>query len=250
MKTRSRNPVADLACLAVCIAVVLAFLLSDTVLRGYTEATTLHPFAAGFCKFALLATFGESLAQRLLGGRWLPEGFGLIPRAVVWGLLGVCITLAFAIFSTGAPAAMTMLGMDWAPTALAGPMGVEKVATAFAVSLTMNTMFAPVMMVAHKVADLHLARYDGRLESLRRAPHPGALLRSINWESMWSLVLFRAVVLFWIPAHTVTFLLPPAFRVLFAAVLGAVLGLILAWAGSRQRGGARPQPGPAEAGAR
>ena len=51
------------------------------------------------------------------------------------------------------------------------------------------------------------------------------------------LVLFRTVLFFWIPVHTITFLLPEAFRVLFAALLGAVLGLILAWAGSRQAKG-------------
>ena len=51
---------------------------------------------------------------------------------------------------------------------------------------------------------------------------------------MWRVVLFRSLLFFWVPAHTVTFLLPPAFRVLFAALLGAVLGLILAWAGSRR----------------
>ena len=165
---RSPHPLVDLSCLAVCVIIVAAFLFSDTVLRGYLTVTADHPYVAGFCKFALLATFGESLAQRLRSGRWLPEGFGLVPRAVVWGLLGVCITLAFAIFSAGAPAAMKSLGLDWAPAALAGPMGAKKVATAFAVSLTINTMFAPAMMVAHKVADLHLEHYGGRLESLRR----------------------------------------------------------------------------------
>jgi len=50
-------------------------------------------------------------------------------------------------------------------------------------------------------------------------------------------VLFRTVLFFWIPVHTITFLLPEAFRVLFAALLGAVLGRILAWAGSRQARG-------------
>ena len=172
----SPHPLVDLSCLAVCVIIVTAFLFSDTVLRGYLTVTADHPYVAGFCKFALLATFGESLAQRLRSGRWLPEGFGLVPRAVVWGLLGVCITLAFAIFSAGAPAAMKSLGLDWAPAALAGPMGAKKVATAFAVSLTINTMFAPAMMVAHKVADLHLEHYGGRLESLRRMPRPLSLI--------------------------------------------------------------------------
>ncbi len=228
-----KNP-ADIRCALTAAALLLALLFSDTVLNAYMAATTAHPFAAGFCKFAVLATFGECLAQRMLRGRYLPEGFGLVPRAVIWGALGVCITVAFTIFSAGAPQLLAALGLDWAPGALAGPFGGHKLATAFAVSLTMNTMFAPVLMVAHKIGDLHLAAYGGRLECLARKPDMGALLASVDWNVMWRVVLFRSLLFFWVPAHTVTFLLPPAFRVLFAALLGAVLGLILAWAGSRR----------------
>ena len=98
----------------------------------------------------------------------------------------------------------------------------------------MNTMFAPVLMVAHKIGDLHLAEYGGSAACLVHRPKVGELLRSVDWNVMWNLVLFRSLLFFWIPAHTVTFLLPADFRVLFAAVLGAVLGLILALAGSRR----------------
>lgn len=76
---------ADRWCLGCGLALVLALLLSDTVLRAYVALTDAHPFAAGFCKFALLATFGESLAQRMLTGRYLPPRFGLVPRALAWG---------------------------------------------------------------------------------------------------------------------------------------------------------------------
>ncbi|WP_321415721.1 Mpv17/PMP22 family protein [uncultured Desulfobacter sp.] len=41
----------------------------------------------------------------------------------------------------------------------------------------------------------------------------------------------KTLPFFWIPAHTITFLLPPDFQVLFAAILGIVLGIILAVAG-------------------
>ena len=92
-----------------------SLLLSDTVLRAYVALTDAHPFAAGFCKFALLATFGESLAQRMLLGRYLPPRFGLVPRALAWGVLGICITLAFMIFSAGVPLAMSRIGMDCWP---------------------------------------------------------------------------------------------------------------------------------------
>lgn len=39
---------------------------------------------------------------------------------------------------------------------------------------------------------------------------------------------------FWIPAHTITFLLPPDYQVLFAALLGIALGTILAIAGMKK----------------
>ena len=228
---------ADRWCLGCGLVLVLSLLLSDTVLRAYVALTDAHPFAAGFCKFALLATLGESLAQRMLVGRYLPPRFGLVPRALAWGVLGICITLAFMIFSAGVPLAMPRIGMDWAARALAGPFGTEKLLTAFAISLCLNTLFAPVLMVAHKVSDLHIARYEGTLRCLWHLPDVGGLLKSVNWDVMWRLVLFRTVLFFWIPVHTITFLLPEAFRVLFAALLGAVLGLILAWAGSRQAKG-------------
>ena len=215
---------ADRWCLGCGLVLVLSLLLSDTVLRAYVALTDAHPFAAGFCKFALLATFGESLAQRMLVGRYLPPRFGLVPRALAWGVLGICITLAFMIFSAGVPLAMSRIGM-------------EKLLTAFAISLCLNTLFAPVLMVAYKVSDLHIARYEGTLRCLWHLPDVGGLLKSVNWDVMWRLVLFRTVLFFWIPVHTITFLLPEAFRVLFAALLGAVLGLILAWASSRQAKG-------------
>ena len=169
---------ADRWCLGCGLVLVLSLLLSDTVLRAYVALTDAHPFAAGFCKFALLATFGESLAQRMQVGRYLPPRFGLVPRALAWGVLGICITLAFMIFSAGVPLAMSRIGMDWAARALAGPFGTEKLLTAFAISLCLNTLFAPVLMVAHKVSDLHIARYEGTLRCLWHLPDVGGLLKS------------------------------------------------------------------------
>ena len=195
----------------------------------------------------------DSLSDRAVGYGAIGECSEMTPEelAKLCAERFRCVAIKYVAgkrnIKTGAPAAMKSLGLDWAPAALAGPMGAKKVATAFAVSLTINTMFAPAMMVAHKVADLHLEHYGGRLESLRRMPRPGALLRAVDWEAMWDIVLFRGVVFFWIPAHTVTFLLPEAFRVLFAAALGAVLGLILAWAGGR-RSASAPAAAEADAG--
>lgn len=66
----------------------LVLLCSESVMEAYTSMTAGHPFFMGFCKFALLATLGECLALRLTKGVYMTAGFGLIPRAVVWGCLG------------------------------------------------------------------------------------------------------------------------------------------------------------------
>lgn len=96
--------------------------------------------------------------------------------------------------------------MDWAACALAGPFGTEKLLTAFAISLCLNTLFAPVLMVAHKVSDLHIARYEGTLRCLWHLPDVGGLLKSVNWDVMWRLVLFlhRALLLDPRPYHYVS----------------------------------------------
>ena len=44
---------------------------------------------------------------------------------------------------------------------------------------------------------------------------------------MWGFVYKKTIPLFWIPAHTITFLLPAEYRILVAALLGIVLGVIL-----------------------
>lgn len=230
---------ADLTCIVLVALVPGAFYFSEAARSAYMALTSGHPFLAGFCKFAVLATFGEMLAQRLIRGQYLPEGFGLWPKAIVWGFLGVCITVAFIIFATGAPVMLEALGFSGAVKAMSGPLSPMKALAAFGISVTINTMFAPAMMVAHKIYDMQIAVHGAHLASLAKKLPVGEYLGKIDWSIMWSLVLYRSIVFFWIPAHTITFLLPPAFRVLFAAILGAVLGLILAWASQRDH---KPAP--------
>lgn len=56
----------------------------------------------------------------------------------------------------------------------------------------------------------------------------GEILAGLNWRVLWGFVFKKTIPLFWFPAHTVTFLLPGNMRVLFAALLGVVLGVLLA----------------------
>ena len=161
MQARFGSRTADLVCMGGIAFCALVLLCSESVMEAYTSMTAGHPFFMGFCKFALLATLGECLALRLTKGVYVTAGFGLIPRAVVWGCLGVAISAGFMIFSAGEQAILHLLGMEAAEQALSGPLGTTKILTAFSVSLTMNTMFAPIMMIAHKVADLHIRPVSG-----------------------------------------------------------------------------------------
>jgi hypothetical protein len=51
---------------------------------------------------------------------------------------------------------------------------------------------------------------------------------NMDWAVQWNFVLKKTIPLFWIPAQTITFLLPPEVQILFAALLGVVLGILMA----------------------
>ena len=93
----------------------------------------------------------------------------------------------------------------------------------------MNTLFAPVFMTFHKVTDIHIAETGGSLKGFFGSPLciREALSKKINWDIQYGFVFAKTIPLFWYPAHTITFLLPPTLQVLFAALLGVALGVIL-----------------------
>ncbi len=185
-----------------------------------------YPLVASFIKFAILATWGESIGLRIRTGRYNYKGFGLLPRAVVWGFLGMGIYMAFVIFSQGTPAFLNAV--------VPGLGNYHIVLTAFAISTAMNLIFAPVMMTLHKITDTHIINNSGRLAGLLKPIPFVHILKTMDWQTHWNFVLKKTIPLFWIPAHTITFLLPEQFRVLFAAILGIVLGVILAFANKKQ----------------
>lgn len=186
-----------------------------------------------FFKFAILATLGEIIALRIKTGNYNEPGFGIVPRMIVWGFLGLAINLAFNIFATGAPAFLSYMGLKDAPLAMAGSFSGLKLLDAFTISATMNLIFAPVMMTFHKITDMHIIATGGTVNGLLKPIPFGPILKNINWDVMWNFIFKKTIPFFWIPAHTITFLLPPEFRVLFAALLGIALGLILAIGGQK-----------------
>lgn len=198
----------------------------------FIQATQKHGYLMSFAKFAVLATFGECLALRIVSGQYWKKGFGVLPKMIVWGLLGVIIKAAFGIFIAGVPAFFVSIGL---PEITHSSAFAAKVVIAFSISVFLNTIFAPVFMTLHKITDGHISDNAGRLSSLLIPVDMKKQFNAIDWDIQWGFVFKKTIPLFWIPAHTVTFLLPHDFRILFAAALGIVLGVILAFA-NLQRG--------------
>lgn len=224
----------DLIFLCVTLVLFVPFFVSDELYGAYREFNSSHGMLASFFKFAVLSTLGELLGLRISSGSYYRKGFGVMPRAFVWGIFGMAINMAFVIFSTGIPAFAGYLGVENPAGIMSGNISVGKVALAFAISVAMNSIFAPVFMTLHKITDTHILATGGTMRGLFSPIPMGEILQNINWKVQWGFVFKKTIPLFWFPAHTVTFLLPEDMRVIFAALLGVVLGLILAVAARRK----------------
>jgi len=225
----------DLYLLGFILLLFCPFIFSPAAYQLYNQFNREHGMLMSFIKFAILATMGEMIALRIRKGVYNEPGFGILPRALVWGLLGLTIKAAFSIFSTGTPVFMEYLGFDQAVPAMKGGFSGTKLVTAFGISTAMNLIFAPVMMTFHKITDTHILAQGGTLAGFFRPVRFGKILKNINWDIQWDFVFKKTIPFFWIPAHTITFLLPPDFQVLFAALLGIALGLILAIASLKSK---------------
>lgn len=138
-------------------------------------------------------------------------------------------------FSSGVPYLLQSFGIEGVPDAMKQSLSMEKVLCAFFISVMMNTTFGPVFMTLHKITDTQILQYEGKLTALIRPLPMGKILSSLNWNVQWGFVFKKTIPFFWIPAHTITFLLPGQYQVLFAALLGVALGIILSIAAVMSR---------------
>jgi hypothetical protein len=225
----------------------------------------------GFIKFAILSTMGEFLATRLVSKRWQMVK-GMLPKMFIWGVLGVLIVMMFSVYADGISGAINK-GLLWtggnSGSALNGlavgesgstiesgmgtdPGFLAKLLKALYISAIMNLTFAPVFMAAHRITDTWIdARYSGSEKGdtdngITSGSEKGDAVNGIasgisfskavsviDWSGFIKFVVGKTIPLFWIPAHTITFLLPDTYKVIFAASLSIVLGLILSFAKMR-----------------
>ena len=167
-----------------------------------------HPLLSAACQFALLGTLGEVLAASLKARKpSLPcTPLQLTAKALAWALLGLVIKAGF-VGMRGFTRAL--LDHQLLPAILASGLGWS-----LTISTLTNVFFGPQMMLFHRLEDnLILGRrgFDGMAPAL--------------WTLLW----------FWIPAHTLTFSLPPDLQVGLAALWSLALGLILGLAAARRQ---------------
>ena len=177
-------------------------------LQSFIFLTATFPIAMGFLKFAALATFGELVKIRKKTGKWIFKDWPF--KLIVWGLFGVWFTFIFPIFSAGTTAIISnglwpSLGMIFA---------------AFSTSLFMNVLalYAWPMMLIHEYFNVLIEKK--KIVSLVEF---GEQLDKKVWFGFIPLT----IIVFWLPAHTITFMLPNEFRILMAALLSVALGFIL-----------------------
>ena len=215
------------------ILLFIPFFVFDKLYDFYYQFNLEHGLIMSFIKFAILATLGEVIGLRIRKGVYNYKGFGLVPRAIVWGFLGMTIKIAFDIFASGTPVFLEKVGFEEAGRLLHSEFSLSKIMVAFSISTALNLFYAPVMMTFHKITDAHIIENGGTLKGFFSRIPFAKIFSEINWDVQWNFVLKKTIPFFWIPAQTITFLLPEEFRVLFAAFLGIVLGVLLAIASLR-----------------
>jgi hypothetical protein len=194
------------------ITISLILLLTVPVTsEAFFSFTARYTLIGGFIKFFVFATYGDLLSHRIRSNNYLVKG--LFFKALVWGFIGIVITYIFNIFPTGVTYLQSMNLLPFHEVALFN---------ALFISLFMNLTFAPTMMLFHRITDHYIEhKVDNNAHQLSQS------IGAVDYKFFIDFVVLKTIPFFWIPAHTLTFLLPNQYRVFFASLLGIMLGLIL-----------------------
>ncbi len=205
----------DIIWLAI-LAVIAALLIYPSTHAVFVTLTTAHPYSMGFIKFFILASMGDWLGARIVTGEWVKPK-GAIYKSILWGIFGMGITLSFTIFNAGVTAALAN-GLL--------PGNGYQIVSAFFTSFIMNITFGVTLMGVHRFTDTYIdLSFAGGAK-----PTVDEIIKNMNLDNLIKFVYAKTLPFFWVPAHTIVFMLPPVYRVLAAAALGIALGGILSFA--------------------
>ena len=204
--------------------VVIVLLTLIVVIQGsrvvFEQLTSDYPYLMGFIKTAILASMGELLVNRIKNGSYFSEK-GIVLKFFVWGFLGMIFVLIFKVFASGVVSAQQSGLLPLMEASF-----FSSLLTALLISTIMNIFFAPTFMLLHRITDGYIFLSEGSLVKMRHVKLNDVIER-INFKTFIGFVVLKTIPLFWIPAHTITFMLPENYRVLMAAYLSIALGIIL-----------------------
>lgn len=167
-------------------------------MNTYIELVKAYPIYSAMVQFAILGTLGDIISKWMQRGKiFMPYKWTIIIlKMIEWAVIAITIKYAFVGFQGFVDSLMAHQ--------LVPDLG--KFGRAFTLSVTMNLQYGLLLVIFHRFLDNLIARQK-------------------NWnhinKGMFSLVWF------WIPAHTVTFMLDKPYQIGLAAVWSVVLGIIL-----------------------
>jgi hypothetical protein len=170
----------------------------ENMLELYVQWVKDWPILSAMVQFAILGTFGEVISKWVIT-KSFKYPFNLAMTAwkmIVWAILAIGIKYAFKGFNGY---------VDYLEAHAMLP-ALSKFGRAFAISAFMNLQFGITLVLAHRALD-------------------NIPLKVKNWKNLDKGIY--SLIWFWIPAHTVTFMLPDLYRIGLAALWSLVLGLIL-----------------------
>lgn len=168
------------------------------ILTAYVNWVKAMPLVSAMIQFAILGTFGEVISRWIRNRSFkYPFSFAItVWKMMVWAILAIGIKYAFKGF-TGF--------VEYLESHAYLPR-LSTFGKAFAISAFMNMQFGITLVLAHRAMD--------------NIPE-----KNKNWANLHKSIF--SLVWFWIPAHTVTFMLPELYRIGLAALWSVVLGVIL-----------------------
>ncbi|MGM0598964.1 MAG: hypothetical protein ACQETH_04000 [Candidatus Rifleibacteriota bacterium] len=164
----------------------------------YIELVKTYPILTAMVQFAILGTFGDIISKWIVE-RKISKPFTIkvmLLKALEWAFLAILIKYAFVGFKGFVK---LLVAEQYLPE-------LGNFTRAFAISTTMNLQFGLLLVLMHRLLDNLIARQS-------------------NWNNIDK--GFYSLLWFWIPAHTVTFMLPKHFQIGLAALWSVMLGIIL-----------------------
>ena len=167
-------------------------------MNWYIELVTAHPILTAMLQFAVLGTLGDAVSHWIVKRKIFSpyDVKTLILKIIEWSILAIMIKYAFIGFQGFAD---SLINQSYLPQ-------LNGIGRSFTVSALMNLQFGPLLVIMHRLMDNLIAGKQ-------------------NWKNLDK--GFYSLLWFWIPAHTITFILPKEFQIGLAALWSLALGIIL-----------------------